>query len=246
MRYLFDNGAMIAPFFAADGGPAGDPAPEPADPPKEKPADESLIKKASEDVPKDLLKGAGKEEAADPPKETPAGAVTLDALKLPEGYAADASDGTVADFLAVINDESLDRAALGQKLVDLYAAALDKKLAADKSAYDAEMKQRDEAFADQEKEWARASLADKEFGGEKWKASSGVIAAARDRLASPELTQLFEDFGLGNHPEVLRLYYRAGALLRPDSIASNGVPGVGPDRDTSDAARGARLFPNVK
>lgn len=228
-------------LFEADGqAGGGDDAPAQG---------EDLLKEAAEDAtPNDLLKSAGSETAADAQeaaKETPARAVTLDALTLPEGYEADSSDGTVADFLAVINDEGLGRRELGQKLVDMYASAMDRKLAADKAAYEAEVKQRDEAFAAQEKEWAKASLADPEFGGDKWKSAQGVIAAARDRLASPELTKLIGDFGLGNHPEVLRLYYRAGSLLRPDSIASSGSGSFGDERDTSDAARGARMFPDI-
>jgi hypothetical protein len=70
------------------------------------------------------------------------------------------------------------------------------------------------------KEWLDASTTDKEFGGEKLKENLGVAKKAMDTFATPELRKLLEDTGLGNHPEMIRAFYRAGKAISEDSFVS--------------------------
>ncbi len=65
--------------------------------------------------------------------------------------------------------------------------------------------------------WAEASRADAEFGGDKFKENCGQIAAAYRQFATPELKSLLDASGLGNHPEVMRLFYRVGKALAQDT-----------------------------
>lgn len=76
-------------------------------------------------------------------------------------------------------------------------------------------------FADA-KDWAANSKTDKEFGGDKFAENLAVVKAARDQFATPELRKLLETTPLGNHPEVLRLFYRIGKQITADGYVPNG------------------------
>ena len=66
-----------------------------------------------------------------------------------------------------------------------------------------------------------SARADKEFGGEKLDENLAIAKTALDKFATPEFTKLLNDTGLGNHPEVLRVFVRAGKAISPDSV----IPG---------------------
>ncbi len=65
-------------------------------------------------------------------------------------------------------------------------------------------------------EWLEASKADKEFGGEKLTENLTVAKKALDAFGSPELRTLLNESGLGNHPEVIRFFLRAGKAISED------------------------------
>lgn len=65
-------------------------------------------------------------------------------------------------------------------------------------------------------EWANNSKADKEFGGESLDANLSFAKKALDTYGSPELLALLNESGLGNHPEVIRAFYRAGKAISED------------------------------
>lgn len=88
--------------------------------------------------------------------------------------------------------------------------------------------------------WADSSRADKEFGGEKLAENLSVAKKALDQFGSPELRTLLNDSGLGNHPEVLRMFYRAGRALSEDSV----VPGKAPQVRTGGRDYAQTLYPN--
>ena len=69
-------------------------------------------------------------------------------------------------------------------------------------------------------EWAEAAKTDKEFGGDKLAENLGTAKKALDALATPELRTLLEESGLGNHPEVIRVFYRAGKAISEDRFVS--------------------------
>jgi len=82
------------------------------------------------------------------------------------------------------------------------------------------------AYADRISGWADATKADKELGGEALNENLGVAKQAMDAFASPELAKLIEapsaenpdGLGLGNHPEVIRLFYRVGKAISESSL----------------------------
>lgn len=69
-------------------------------------------------------------------------------------------------------------------------------------------------------QWTEASTADKEFGGEKLKENLGVAQKALKTFGSPELRTFLESTGLGSHPEVIRMLYRAGKAISEDGFVA--------------------------
>lgn len=67
-----------------------------------------------------------------------------------------------------------------------------------------------------QQQWIEASTKDKEFGGDKLQENLSVAKKAMDAFATPELRQLLNESGLGNHPEVIRMMYRAGKAISED------------------------------
>lgn len=65
-------------------------------------------------------------------------------------------------------------------------------------------------------EWAESARTDKEFGGEKLNENLVVAKKALDSFGTPELRKLLNESGLGNHPEMIRLMYRAGKAISED------------------------------
>lgn len=65
-------------------------------------------------------------------------------------------------------------------------------------------------------EWANASKADKEIGGDNLEVNLGVAKKAMDAFGSPELTKLLNDTRLGNHPEIIRAFVRIGKAISED------------------------------
>lgn len=73
--------------------------------------------------------------------------------------------------------------------------------------------------------WSEASITDKEFGGVKLEESKALAARAMTAFATPELTAMLNDTGMGNHPELVRFMVRAGKAISEDKVITGGVPG---------------------
>ena len=144
------------------------------------------------------------EEAAPAPAGAPE---QYEAFKLPEGSAA-LSKETLSAFEGVARELNLpqDKA---QLVIDKLAPALQAQNAAD--------------FEQAKTEWAGASTSDKEFGGDKLSENLAVAKKAVDQFASPELRSLLESSGFGNHPEVVRLFYRVGKQISEDGFVASGA-----------------------
>lgn len=84
-----------------------------------------------------------------------------------------------------------------------------------------------EAFNQQVTDWEAAAKTDKEFGGDKFDENLSVAKVGMDKLATPELKDFLETTGAGSHPEMMRLFYRVGQLMKEDAPAG-GNPTVAP------------------
>lgn len=87
-------------------------------------------------------------------------------------------------------------------------------------------------------EWAEQSKADQEFGGEKLQENLGFAKRAMDAYATPELKTLLNESGLGNHPEVIRFFVKAGKAISEDTVVT-GAKGAG-----TESYNPKRLYPN--
>lgn len=94
-------------------------------------------------------------------------------------------------------------------------------------------------------QWAEQSTADKEFGGEKLTENLGVARKALDTFGSPELKSLLNESGLGNHPEFIRLLYRAGKAIGEDNFVG-GNKSAGKGQPTSQADYANSLYPSQR
>jgi hypothetical protein len=74
----------------------------------------------------------------------------------------------------------------------------------------------------QAEKWAAAIKADKELGGDKLAANLAVAARAVDAFGTPALKEFFNKSGLGNHPELIRAFNKAGSLISEDSVVPGG------------------------
>ncbi len=69
-------------------------------------------------------------------------------------------------------------------------------------------------------QWAESSRTDKEFGGDNLNANLSVAKKALDTFGSSELSTLLKDSGLGNHPEIIRAFYRVGKAISEDKLVA--------------------------
>ena len=220
---IFDDGrpGWAAIFYAeetgGDGDGAGEQAEQKAGAEERKQEEESLLSSGSKG--EGDTRGDGKPEGGEgekPGGESEPEALKPEELKVPEGYEWDSELGT--PFLEIFGDSKLTAKERAQKVIDMIPAFQDKFFASVKAANDAELKKLDDEEAARKAEWKKAALADKEYGGEAFAANKRIIDAGRDKLATPGAMEVVNRFGLGNHPEILRMFYRAGKLLSEDGF----------------------------
>jgi hypothetical protein len=96
----------------------------------------------------------------------------------------------------------------------------------------------EQAINDVSAQWIDTVKTDKEIGGDRMAEKLAVAKRALDRFGSPELTQLLDESRLGNHPELIRAFYRAGKAISDDAL----VPGGRSVRGSNDPA--SRLYDN--
>jgi hypothetical protein len=97
----------------------------------------------------------------------------------------------------------------------------------------------EEALANVREQWQNDSKADKEFGGDKLTENLALAKKAIDTFGTPELRTLLDETGLGNHPELIRAFVRAGKAISEDGF----VPGRSGNVAQADPAK--RMFPNM-
>lgn len=162
-------------------------------------------------------------KAGDGDKAKPQGAPEKYEFQAPEGAAFD--DDVLGAFSDVAKELDLpqDKA---QLVIDKVLPAMQARQAEQAGEFYAEIGGPPDT-------WAASSTADKEFGGDKLAESLAVAKKARDAFGTPELTTLLNKTGLGNHPEIVRVFYRAGLAISEDRLVTGGQggqPGTGDAR----------------
>lgn len=130
-------------------------------------------------------------------------------FKAPEGVTLDPE--VTGQFKTLAKELNLSQAQ-AQKLADM-GASITQKQAGQTSA-----------LLEQARiEWTNNAKNDKEFGGEALAANMAVARKAMDEFGTPELKSLLNESGLGNHPEIIRAFYRAGKAISEDTFVGGGT-----------------------
>lgn len=129
-------------------------------------------------------------------------------FKLPDGYVANEELTTQAQSFFKDNKFSPAQA---QAAIDFHAEYL---------------KKHSEAWIDTVVNWEKEAKSDKEFGGKNYDANVGVVRKVISEYGDDDLRQVLNDYGIGNHPAVLRSYLKIGQALgeagAPKPETSNG------------------------
>lgn len=177
----------------ADGKP--DPKP-PQTPPAEPP-------KNPADAPKPGDGDAKPTAPANPPAPPKVVPEKYD-LKLPEGSQLDAAHVEKVSSFAKEHKLSNEEA---QAIIDRDNA----NIASYADGQNAKLKERQEA-------WKTESSTDKEYGGEAFAQNAELAKRVIQRFGSDALKTALNDTGLGNHPELLRVFVRIGKAMSEDQL----------------------------
>lgn len=145
-------------------------------------------------------------------------------FKLPEGAQLD--EALVGEFTPLAKELNLSQEG-AQKLVDLYA-----------KTQGAAQKAVTEHWDNLNKEWQGKVSSDKEYGGADLDKNVAIAKKAIDAFGTPELKDALNLTGVGNHPEVVRFFYRVGKAISDDKFDTGNAKTNAP----RDAAK--LLFPN--
>lgn len=164
---------------------------------------------------------------SDKAPEAPKGAPEKYEFKPVEGRELDSE--TMSTFAEVAKEAGLTQDA-AQKILDRMAP---------------QMAQRQQAQIEAiRNEWVAASKTDSEFGGEKIAENLATAKKALDQFGTPELRALLNESGLGNHPEIIRLMYRAGKAISEDTYVGRAASVGGKPAPKSFADAAAALYSN--
>ncbi|HAT3807789.1 TPA: peptidase [Morganella morganii] len=150
-----------------------------------------------------------KDQKADPGKS---------AVAAPEKYEFKTAEGQELDAEAVKAFEPIAKELnlsneQAQKLVDVYGGKIMPKLVEQQAAQ----------WQQQIEQWAEQVKADKDLGTD---ASIGAAQKAMDKFGSPELKQYLNETGLGNHPELVRIFANIGKAMSEDGLVTGNSGGA--------------------
>jgi hypothetical protein len=149
---------------------------------------------------------------------------------------------TYADFTLPegfgINPEYMSKLAPALKELGMTQDAAQKLITAHVEGVQASEGARTNAFTQLKQDWLDQAKADETIGGDKWDTTVKHARAALETFGTPELNQLLKDYGIGNNPELLRIFSKVGVLLQEDTINTEGTKIV-PEKTIVD-----RMYPN--
>ena len=169
--------------------------------------------------------GKGEGDKGEPEGKPKDGTPEALELKLPEGVQAD--EQLMTEFKALAQESGL-KGPQAQKVVDLYVNALKKQ--AETSAQLAEK---------QILGWRDAVKSDEEMGGAAYEKNAALAKRGFEKFATPELKQILNATGLGDHPELVRFCMRIGKSMSEGSYSGGSAPVVGQEKQFPD------LYPNT-
>lgn len=200
------------------------------------PADEAAAEKKAERVaelakmsPEDRAKAEADDATAEA-EEARLDTVPEDGkydLKMPDGVTVDTEllDALAPEFksLELTNGQA-------QALADKFTSAMQARAA--KAGAD---------WAKTTSDWVDTAKKDPEIGGAKWDATAAAASGIVDRFGTPALKEYLNTSMAGNHPELIRLLAKVGAMIGEDDTITPENPGAKPAADAATV-----LYPNDK
>lgn len=130
-------------------------------------------------------------------------------LKLDEASILDKSEVSEIEAYAKANKLTNEQA---QHLLDMKHEAVSKH----------HQKQM-EAFNETKEKWREQVIADKEIGGENFNRNIEYAHRALKQYGSDSLREQLDSSGLGNHPELVRMFARIGQAMSEDRLVKTGA-----------------------
>ena len=146
---------------------------------------------------------------------------------LPEGFQMNSE--YMAGLTSVLKELNVSQAN-AQKLIDFHV-----------SQVQAGEGNRVDSLNQLKAEWLGDTKKDAEIGGDNFEQSANDARAAVEKFGTPELKALLRDTGIGNNPEIIRVFSKIGKLMRED------VPGDISDDITNSPEKKSTLdilYPN--
>ncbi len=142
-------------------------------------------------------------------------------FKMPEGM--DLDQTAASDFSVLAKELKLDQAT-AQKVADIGAAMATRQA---------------EAHAAMVEGWVNSVKADKEIGGDKLTENLAIARKAFDQFGTPEVRAVLDSSGLGNHPDVVRMFIAIGKSIADDGFVKGSAPG-------SSESMADKMYPSMK
>lgn len=152
-------------------------------------------------------------------------------FKAPEGVEFDAD--VLGELTTFAKETGLTQEA-AQKVADLGVKQMQKF----RQTYEAHVAETVEG-------WKQASVSDKEFGGANLQANLAIAKQALETFATPEDRAFLAESGLGNHPAIIRMLYRAGKAISEDGFISGAKAPLGAKTADLETRAASKLYGNT-
>lgn len=132
---------------------------------------------------------------------------SYDEFKMPEGVEVDTE---LADAFAPLMKE----AQLTQEQAQLFATTMAKQV-------QMQVQIQQDAAEQQNVDWLATAKADKDYGGDKFDENVGIAAKAVEHFGNEGFREVLENYGLYNHPEMIRFMVNVGKATQEDKPGGN-------------------------
>ncbi len=201
------------------------------------PEGESLLTKPdnSEEKSSEEASEAAGEETDQPSGETDEKSEDGDANEDEDGAPEEYSDFEIPDGVEV-DGEALET--LKGQLKDIGAnqaqaqQLIDLQIATNAKAYEAQVK----AWTDTQDTWKDTAKNDEEYGKGNFDQNMVVARRGMREIGGDELAKALDETGAGNHPEIIRAFFRMGKAIGEDSFSIGGTSG------SSDKSHADKIF----
>lgn len=166
--------------------------------------------------------GEAPPEGQETPPEGEEASAELQDFAMPEGVELDTE---LAGELKTFAKEHGLKQEQAQQVADLGAKMLQKQ---------------QDAFSNLRKEWETQSRQDKEFGGEAFEKNLASMNKVLGQFATPEFLSFLEESGLGQHPEMLRVWHRIASAVDEDKLVTGSPAGASGEKTLEE-----RLYPSM-